>query len=295
MTAEERPTPDASSVLEIRRARPEDRDAVLAFCAHTWSDGDYIGEVWEEWQADEIGPLLVGVLDGRPVALEKISPTSADEVWLEGMRVDSAYRGRHIARTMFLYALEWARRYGARQVGLTTASNNLPIHHMVEAAGMHRVGGFAPLSATPLEGEVDAEQLAPETRAEAWSALKQWGTWGNLYCDDWAWVVLTPERLEKHARSGELWGVRGPDGRLQAVAMAQKTGENSVLLGFLDGEETGVSRLATEMRRLAYRLGVSEVDVVPEEHSPLLELLRTLEYQTTWAVVLWLYQCELEG
>ena len=26
--------------LEVRPARPEDRDAVLAFCAHTWDDGD---------------------------------------------------------------------------------------------------------------------------------------------------------------------------------------------------------------------------------------------------------------
>ena len=52
-----------------RPAREDDREAVLAFCARTWDDGDYIQYVWEDWLRDTSGALLVATLAGRPVGL----------------------------------------------------------------------------------------------------------------------------------------------------------------------------------------------------------------------------------
>src|SRR6478735_3959218 len=67
---QEQPDSRREATLEVRPARPEDRDAVLAFCAHTWSDGDYIEYVWDDWlKEDSKGVLLVGLLDGQPVAI----------------------------------------------------------------------------------------------------------------------------------------------------------------------------------------------------------------------------------
>ena len=43
---------------EIRPARPEDREAVLAFCMHTWDWGDYIESVWDEWLHDPQGKCM---------------------------------------------------------------------------------------------------------------------------------------------------------------------------------------------------------------------------------------------
>src|SRR5436853_4874457 len=85
---------------EIRPARPEDREAVLAFCKHTWEWGDYIEYVWDEWLHDPQGVLFVATIDGRPVAishLRMLSPTSTPEAWLEGMRVDPAHRHQGLA------------------------------------------------------------------------------------------------------------------------------------------------------------------------------------------------------
>ena len=74
--------------LEVRDARPEDRDAVFAFCARTWGDdGDYVPDVWDSWLADATGVMLVGVADGRPVALSRINMIAPDEAWIEGLRV----------------------------------------------------------------------------------------------------------------------------------------------------------------------------------------------------------------
>src|SRR5258706_16050931 len=68
-----------------RPARAEDRDAVLAFCARTWGDGDYIAEVWDDWLGDQRGVLLVATLDERPVGLIHVRLLSAVEPWLKGI------------------------------------------------------------------------------------------------------------------------------------------------------------------------------------------------------------------
>ena len=58
--------------LEVRRAREEDRDAVLAFSSQTWEWGDYIAYVWDEWLHDENGALFVATLDRQPVGIANL-------------------------------------------------------------------------------------------------------------------------------------------------------------------------------------------------------------------------------
>src|SRR5579863_9086839 len=83
---------------EIRRARPEDRAAVLAFCTNTWEWGDYIAYVWDEWLHDPQGALFVATVDEQPVGLAHMRMVSANEAWLEGMRVDPNFRQRGLSK-----------------------------------------------------------------------------------------------------------------------------------------------------------------------------------------------------
>ena len=101
--------------LAVRRARPEDRDAVLAFTSDTWDGWDYIREVWDAWVADTVGAFLVATAEvgtegeppvdrdgaafppGRIVAITHLALLSATEGWVEGIRVDPAVRGMDVA------------------------------------------------------------------------------------------------------------------------------------------------------------------------------------------------------
>src|SRR5258708_21232622 len=75
------------SLIEIRPARPEDREAVLAFSAHTWEWGDYIEYVWDEWLHDPQGMLFVATSDGQPVGIGHMRMLTKTEAWLEGLRI----------------------------------------------------------------------------------------------------------------------------------------------------------------------------------------------------------------
>src|SRR5579863_287735 len=110
---------------EIRRARPEDRSAVLAFCASTWEWGDYIEYVWDEWLHDKQGALFVATVNGMPVGLAHMRMTSTTDAWLEGMRVDPNFRHRGISKALSEAMMVEAMGRGATAARLATESTNI--------------------------------------------------------------------------------------------------------------------------------------------------------------------------
>src|SRR5690349_2126118 len=98
--------------IEVRPAVAADRAAVLAFGDEGREAGAVTAKRWDAWLADARGALLVAVLDGRPVGVVDVRVMSADTGWLEGLRVDSAWRGRSIGRTLLSRALAAADERG---------------------------------------------------------------------------------------------------------------------------------------------------------------------------------------
>src|SRR2546425_463684 len=134
----------------MRPARSEDRDAVLAFCVHTWDWGDYIAYVWDEWLHDPQGLLLVATADGQPVGVAHLLMLNTSEAWLEGMRVDPDYRQQGIAAALNKEMLVEAMRRGATIARLITESANTAAIHLIERNYMRRVAVYAPFRAAPL-------------------------------------------------------------------------------------------------------------------------------------------------
>ncbi|MGZ3665157.1 MAG: N-acetyltransferase family protein [Ktedonobacterales bacterium] len=139
--------------LDVRPARAEDREAVLAFCAHTWSEGDYIEDVWEDWLHDARGALLVAVSQDRPIGLIHVALFSDDEAWLEGIRVDPAQRRRGVGRVLVSRALVAARERGAKVVRLFTDHDNIASQGLITGFGFKRVAEVSHYEAPALTPE----------------------------------------------------------------------------------------------------------------------------------------------
>src|SRR5258708_37361365 len=110
--------------IEIRPARSEDREAVLAFSSHTWDWGDYIEYVWDEWLHDPQGMLFVATSDGQPVGVGHRRMLTKTEAWVEGLRVDPGFRRQGVASPLYDAQLADARRRGATIARLITSSTN---------------------------------------------------------------------------------------------------------------------------------------------------------------------------
>lgn len=243
------------SELVIRQARSEDRPVMEKICAQTWEWGDYIAEVWEEWLADESGPLIVGEIDGRVVALSKITKLGADQAWLEGMRVDPQFRQRGIAREFLEYGLAYAQQQGARVVRLSTGDFNTTVHHMMARAGMQRVGACAFWAAAPLQEAPGPFFLTPGEADQVLAFLEQstvLAETGRLYYEGWAWQELSAERVTQFLEQEQIVAERTADSQIASLALVTlPRKQDPVWIGFADGQPGAVTRLALAIRALA--------------------------------------------
>jgi GNAT superfamily N-acetyltransferase len=244
------PAISATLPVAVRRARPEDRDSVLAFASTTWDGWDYIPEAWPHWITASDGVLLVATAQGddRPIALTRVALLAPEEGWLEGIRVDPSVRGRGVATSLQVAELAWAQAHDLRVLRYATG-------HANEASlklGAH--GGFTRLRDRRTYGNAELETAAhaavaapgPTTEADrrlamlaklsaeglvlaanapgaeieaAWRIIERDPTFaagGRLYeLRPWSLQELSGERFGAHARAGEV--LLAIDGRAAAI------------------------------------------------------------------------------
>ncbi len=283
------------SELTLRRARAADRPAVERICAHTWQWGDYVLEVWDEWLADERGPVIVGEVAGQVMAFSKITWNTTDQVWLEGLRVDPDYRRRGFAGRFLDYCMAHAQEQGARVVRLSTGSNNTPVHNLMERIGMERIGCYARWIAEPLPDGPQPAFLTPADHEQVQAFLTDSPVLAHmhgLYCMDGAWQELSAGRVAQFLEEGRLVGQLAPDGRLAALAVTHFYPKfNEVWVDFVDGTSLAITELASAIRAYAAHLGAAKVDVRLADLAWLREAFRTAGYSSAeWDGELWIFE-----
>ncbi len=104
--------------LFFRPVQPADKDRILAFTFNTWGDNedDYIKDVFDEWVADPRGQFTAAMIDDRVVGIAKLTDMGDDEWWLEGLRINPAYRRLGIASALMRHHLDLAGRLNAKIV-----------------------------------------------------------------------------------------------------------------------------------------------------------------------------------
>jgi GNAT superfamily N-acetyltransferase len=281
--------------LVVRPARSDDRAAVEQVCAHTWDWGDYIPEVWDEWLADEDGVLLVGEIEGRVVAVGRVAFLPHGQAWFEAMRVDPDYRQRGIAGRFLEHKLELARTRDCRVARLATSSSNEPVHRMMAAAGMARLGSYALRTAEPAEEGPSMAFLSPEAALPVQAFLEASPVLAHtqgLYSTNWAWQELSRERAAELLTAGQLAGLPSPDGRLRALAQLQYTpGDERLWIGYADGDPAAVTRLARAIRAHAARQGAPRSDVMLPDLPWLRDAFHEAGYAPgDWEGELWIFE-----
>lgn len=281
--------------LSIRPARAGDRAAMERICAQVWDGDDYVPYVWDEWLADERGPLIVGELEGQVVALSKITFQTPDQGWLRGMRVDPEYRGRGIAGRFLRYSLAYARDHGARAVRLSTNDYNTPVHLAAGRAGMERIGVYVSWVAEPLPEGAPPIFLSPDDRAHADAFLQASPVLAfcrGVYGLGWEWQELTPARLAESLEGRMVAAQLAPDGGLGALAITSFDAEDQRLtIGLTDGQPAAVTALLRAIRAYASQFGAIRVRAWLPEIDWLRDVFQAAGFDYgDWKGALWLFE-----
>ena len=263
--------------IEVRPARPEDRDAVLAFCTQTWEWGDYIEYVWDEWLHDPNGVLFVATIDGQPVGVAHMRMLTPTEAWLEGMRIDPVYRGRGLAGAINNEMLAEAMRRGAKVARLITESTNSSAIRLLERGLMRQVGAYAPFKAMPIT-TLSKRQYGLETPTLATgvdlddiidylNVSNIFPAVGGLYYEGFTAYSITREMLETKIAAHNVYLLRRWD-RLDGLAIARpRTGhqDKHLFIGYIDGTTESISLIAYALRGKLTGMNLDAVHVnVPD-------------------------------
>jgi GNAT superfamily N-acetyltransferase len=230
-----------SDPLHIRPAHPADRDAVVAMVATVWGGDDYVPYVWDEWLTDPAGPLLVGELAGRPVAIAKLTEIAPGEDWFGGLRVDPQMRGRGFARAMLRRCAEVSRQRGAHALRYLTDEDNPTMHRMGDELGFRLAYAPAWYRAPARAGVSGAIAVPPERLAQLRADLARsplLARTARLYSYEWYVFELTEARLREHLARGEVLAL--PDEDAWAIAIPREAG---VWLAHVEGSPAALERL----------------------------------------------------
>jgi ribosomal protein S18 acetylase RimI-like enzyme len=264
-------------MVEVRPAREDDREAVLAFSAHTWDDGDYIQYVWEDWLSDTSGALLVATVVGKPVGLSHLRMMSPEEAWIEGVRVDPEMRRKGVARVLISRTLVAAHERGATVARYFTSSDNVASQQLFDRFGFVRVAEVLHLTADALNADEREGEAISLTRATEQDTERIWA-WlersnlaplnGGLEIHEWAAQALTEPRLREHLAAGRVWTLDELGG-LAALAVVERVeGEpdnpdDPPILGvwYCDGSADALGRMGVALRALAKTQNLPRVEL----------------------------------
>jgi GNAT superfamily N-acetyltransferase len=282
---------------EIRPAQAQDKDNVLAFCQNTWEWGDYIDRVWDEWLVDPQGKLFVAVTDGQPTGVAHLRMINETDAWLEGLRVDPAYRHQGIAVQLHMAMIEEALRRGATNARLTTESTNIGAIHIMEQASMRRVGAFAPFRTNPVATQVqsrtkvsyqpESTQLAiVEDLDEIIDYLNVSNVFpivGGLYYVGFVAYEITDAWLERYIAAQNVYLLRRW-GRIDGIAIAEARNDRQgrrLSIGYLDGMTIeAISLIAYDLRNRLTTLELESAYVYAPDLMLVRDGLAGMEYES---------------
>jgi len=209
--------------VNIRPASVGDKDAIAAFTDTTFDWGDYVVDVFDEWQADTSGVTLVATdEDDTAIGIARWTLISPTEIWGQGARVHPDHRRRGISSALTEAGERWASEHGAQVMRLVTEVWNTAAQGQVTKSGfrlvsrwrmwMRSVGDAAPGVAGNGGKRVPAEErLMPARETEvgpaflAWSAESLAAASHGLISERWTWRRFRPDDLFDAVRRRAFW------------------------------------------------------------------------------------------
>lgn len=275
--------------LIFRAVRAADKPRVLEFTANTWTEGDYIQDVFDEWLADPTGRFTAIELDahaaalrGRPVAIGKLTDLGEGELWIEGLRVDPAHRRKGIGEALHNYHVDLAKRVGGRVLRYATNFDNVASRLFAERTGFEHVSSYR----MHVAGASIDFSLPEKLTLDDWLTLRAWldsplmRSAHGLYPRAWRWSTLSEARVKAHLEAGQVFGLRNESGLHAWSICALEEGWSEASLHHLDGSDpASLVEMAQAMRRYASEAGRKTVETFALEPSPSVAALRASGYR----------------
>lgn len=192
----------------IRGATLDDKPRILKLVEHTWSWGDYIPSVLEDWLTRDNSRVFVCISGDELVGMVHLSVEGRGLGWLEGARVAPHHRNKGIATMLANHVVEYASNMGLSKLRLAVSVSNKPSIRHVEKVGFRAVKTFKRVSTnTSVINPLASTRKLVED--EVSTVLTSWvcTLYGGLYYKSFRWLNLDADTLVRLSLTGRAFWV----------------------------------------------------------------------------------------
>ena len=128
---------------QLRRATPEDLDAVMAIETAEFAPDDWSRETMASELGDPNGGYFVAFSPSEPHRIEAYAgvraPRGAPQADIQTIAVVPAARRRGLGRVLMHHLIAWARERGANELFLEVRADNAGAQALYESLGFERI------------------------------------------------------------------------------------------------------------------------------------------------------------
>ncbi len=276
---------DYDILLKIRRAQQNDKDEVLKFCVNTFDWGDYIHHVWDSWYSDPNGQLIIAEYESEEYTKQlntgrKSSTTVAvshvhlcpnrEMIWLEGIRIRSDYRRRHVATELIKKMLEYGIEQGTEESAAIVSANNVRSQLLMQSNGFVKVSKWNYFSGYKTHNSLSTNgtkiRIADlEDSNSIFKYLKSSEIFklsGESYVDMWRWYPLDFTTLHHLIANKIVLVAESVDSTIIGVVVVNKYDGEQFQILYLD---TNANQLSVLKHLVIYAVNLDYLKIKEHE------------------------------
>lgn len=232
--------------MELREAKSSDKTQVLEFCKNTFSWGDYISDVWDNWSAE--GNLLVLSEKQVPVAISHGSICDK-QVWIEGIRVHEKFRRKGLANHLVSELESIAKNKNCRVSKMLISENNQNSLNLASRLNYHieDIWNFYTLTPKKIIFETNVKKASNNQ-----SIIDLILTNTSSYVRSWRWLPLSKDTIEHLINENRIF-YSEQDGIINAIAILRESDhfEKTLMITLVYGNEKGINDIIKYFQNLA--------------------------------------------
>jgi GNAT superfamily N-acetyltransferase len=239
--------------MKIRHAKPNDKNHILAFCQNTFSWGDYIANVWDQWLKK--GSLTVIENKGIPIGMCH-SIINGDQLWIEGLRINPSFRRCGLATKLVTHAEKTANRKKCILSRMLIAKNNTRSLKMAYSLGYEIEDKWWLYN---MEPKKQLTKVRPASKEQALSLI------GKIFSESWKWYGLNRKTLMRLLLRKQIVMC----GNAIGIWNISSIDKDVLQMGYLDGPKSDVRQILKFVQNKGHNLRSRRIQILLRDNMPI--------------------------
>jgi len=245
----------------IRNATSSDKSSILDFCKNTFLWGDYIQDVWDYW-----------LREGNLFLIEKEYPVgichaffSKNQVWLEGIRINSTFRRQGLATNLVKHAESLAKEKQIPFSFMLIDTENSPSLSMAKSLNYDIFQTWNFYSLLP-QFNNHIIQLHNESNFTKFPH----------YVNSWRWLVLDHETLLSLSKQNKIIFSNENGDVASAILTDSEHFDKTLIVTLFSGSQINTMNVILYIQNYGKKKNYRKIQILTKEKLP---LLKNLEYK----------------